>query len=80
MSKQRLYKGFKQVWKAKGAAGIDRQSLSDFASNLSDNLDQLLLELKTKQYKPQAVRRVEIPKEGGGVASRVFGIELSNKP
>lgn len=72
LSKQRLYKGFKQVWKAKGAAGIDRQSLSDFASNLSDNLDQLLLELKTKQYKPQAVRRVEIPKDGGGV--RLLGI------
>ncbi|HIF9487780.1 TPA: group II intron reverse transcriptase/maturase [Photobacterium damselae] len=72
LSKQRLYKGFKQVWKVKGAAGIDRQSLSDFASNLSDNLDQLLLELKTKQYKPQAVRRVEIPKDGGGV--RLLGI------
>ena len=60
------------MWKAKGAAGIDRQSLSDFASNLSDNLDQLLFELKTRQYKPQPVRRVEIPKEGGGV--RLLGI------
>ena len=46
LSKERLYKGFKKVWKAKGAAGIDMQSLSDFASNLSDNLDQLLLELR----------------------------------
>ena len=72
LSKQRLYKGFKQVWKAKGAAGTDKQSLSHFASNLSDNLDQLLLELKTRQYKPQAVRRVVIPKEGGGV--RLLGI------
>ena len=72
LSKERLYKGFKKVWKAKGAAGIDRQSLSDFASNLSDNLDQLLFELKTRQYKPQPVRRVEIPKEGGGV--RLLGI------
>lgn len=58
--------------KAKGAAGIDKQSLSDFASNLSDNLDLLLLELKTKQYCPQPVRRVEIPKDGGGV--RLLGI------
>ena len=58
LDKVRLYKGFKKVWKAKGAAGIDRQSLSDFASNLSDNLDQLFLELKTKQYQPQPVRRV----------------------
>jgi len=48
LSKERLYKGFKKVWKAKGAAGIDKQSLSDFASKLSDELDQLLLELKTK--------------------------------
>lgn len=60
------------MWKAKGAAGIDRQSLSHFASNLSDNLEQLLLELKTKQYKPQPVRRVEIRKEGGG--TRLLGI------
>jgi len=60
------------VWKAKGAAGIDGQSLSDFASNLSNNLDQLLAELQNKQYEPQPVRRVEIPKEGGGI--RLLGI------
>ena len=72
LSKARLYSGFKNVWKAKGAAGIDRQSLSDFASNLSDELDQLLLELKTKQYTPRPVRRVEIPKDDGGV--RLLGI------
>ncbi|WP_305422384.1 group II intron reverse transcriptase/maturase [Photobacterium leiognathi] len=72
LDKARLYKGFKKVWKAKGAAGIDRQSLSDFASNLSDNLDQLFLELKTKQYQPQQVRRGEIPKDDGGV--RLLGI------
>lgn len=72
LNKERLYKGFKKVWKAKGAAGIDKQSLSDYASNLSDNLDQLVSELKTKQYQPQPVKRVEIPKEGGGV--RLLGI------
>lgn len=72
LSKERLYKGFKKVWKAKGAAGIDKQSLSDFASKLSDELDQLLLELKTKQYQPRPVRRVEIPKTDGGV--RLLGI------
>ncbi|WP_254304108.1 reverse transcriptase domain-containing protein [Shewanella sp. VB17] len=72
LSKEKLYKGFRRVWKAKGAAGIDRQSLSDFASNLSDNLDQLLHELSTKQYQAQPVRRVEIPKEDGGV--RLLGI------
>ncbi len=72
LCKRRLYNGFKKVKKAKGAAGIDKQSLSDFALNLSDNLDALLLELTTKQYRPQPVKRVEIPKEGGGV--RLLGI------
>lgn len=72
LNKERLKQGFKKVWKSKGAAGIDQQSLHDFALNLSDNLDQLILELKTKQYRPQPVRRVEIPKEDGGV--RLLGI------
>nr|WP_248386625.1 hypothetical protein [Vibrio sp. ED004] len=31
LNKERLYKGFKKVKKAKGAAGIDEQSLSDYA-------------------------------------------------
>ncbi|MGR5259745.1 group II intron reverse transcriptase/maturase [Vibrio astriarenae] len=72
LSKEMLYKGFKKVKKAKGAAGIDKQSLSDYAENLSNNLDQLLSELKSKQYEPQPVKRVEIPKDDGGV--RLLGI------
>jgi hypothetical protein len=47
LNKARLFKGFKKVFKAKGAAGIDGQSLSAFASNLDNELSQLLLELKT---------------------------------
>ena len=75
LSKARLYKGFKKVFKAKGAAGTDGQSLSEFASNPDDNLEQLRLELDTKRYTPQPVRRVEIPKEGGG--STVTGAPIS---
>lgn len=67
-----LYKGFKKVKSAKGAAGIDRQSISAFASNLEVNLKQLQFELKTKQYQAQPVKRVEIPKDDGGV--RMLGI------
>lgn len=69
---ERLYKGFKKVWKAKGAAGIDKQSLSDYTKNLEVNLKQLQKELKEKQYKPQPVKRVRIPKTGGGI--RLLGI------
>ena len=46
LNKARLFKGFKKVFKARGAAGIDGQSLSAFASNLDNELSQLLLELK----------------------------------
>ena len=72
LNKARLFKGFKKVFKAKGAAGIDGQSLSTFASNLDNELTQLLLELKTKRYQAQPVRRVVIPKDGGG--ERLLGI------
>jgi group II intron reverse transcriptase/maturase len=67
-----LYEGFIKVKRAKGAAGIDKQSLSDFAGDLHNNLNQLQQELQTKQYKPLPVKRVEIPKADGGV--RLLGI------
>jgi RNA-directed DNA polymerase len=67
-----LYKGFKKVKRAKGAAGIDGQSIGAFAENLEINLKQLQLELQTKQYRAQPVKRVEIPKDDGGV--RLLGI------
>lgn len=72
LSKQALYEGFRQVRKAKGAAGIDGQSLSDFEATLNLELDSLLLELKEKRYQPSPVKRVTIPKEGGG--ERALGI------
>ena len=81
LNKARLFKGFKKVFKAKGAAGIDGQSLSAFASNLDNELTQLLLELKTKRYQPQPVRRVIIPKDGAVSVywvSQQSGIEWFN--
>lgn len=55
----------KPVKRNKGKAGADRQSLSDYASDLDNNLKQLLHELQSKTYQPQPVRRVEIPKDDG---------------
>ncbi len=67
-----LLKAFKKVKSAKGAGGIDGQSINDFAASLEANIDCLLAELKEKSYQPLAVRRVEIPKPSGGV--RLLGI------
>lgn len=56
-----------------GAAGVDRQSFTDIERvGLEAWLAKIEEELKQKTYKPQAVRRVMIPKPGGG--ERPLGI------
>ena len=72
LSIRSLSEAFKRVKKNKGAAGVDGQSVSDFATNLESNLHQLLLELKEKRYQSQPVKRVEIDKDDGG--KRLLGI------
>jgi RNA-directed DNA polymerase len=72
LNKQALVDGFKHVRRSKGAAGIDGRSLSEFEVNLDRELDSLLLELQQKRYQPLPVRRVIIPKSGGG--ERALGI------
>lgn len=72
LSKERLRRAFLKVKSAKGAAGVDGQTIEDFACDLQKNLDMLLKELKGKSYRPQPVKRVEIPKAGGG--KRKLGI------
>lgn len=72
LSLRALYEAFKRVKKNKGAAGIDGQSVQDFAQNLESNLKQLLLELQEKRYQPQPVKRVEIDKDDG--SKRLLGI------
>jgi len=63
---------FIEVKRNKGAAGIDNISIENFESNLERNLNQLHHELTAWNYKPNPVRRVEIPKPNGGI--RLLGI------
>ena len=54
----------------KGAPGVDGQSFEMIeASGLEEWLSGLREELRGKTYRPQAVRRVKIPKPGGGERS-----------
>ena len=49
-----------------GAAGVDGQGFEDIeAYGLERWLDELAQELREKRYRPQAVRRVHIPKPDG---------------
>jgi RNA-directed DNA polymerase len=68
----KLREAFKRVKSKRGAAGIDGQTIDDFAASLEENLTILARELREKSYKPLPVRRVEIPKARGGV--RELGI------
>jgi len=67
-----LWKGFCAVKKNGGSAGIDMQSIQDFKANLESEIQQLRKELESWTYRPQPVKRVEIPKSTGGV--RCLGI------
>jgi RNA-directed DNA polymerase len=48
-----------------GAAGVDRQSIERFAANSETYLNELSQALRERSYRPQPVRRVEIPKGDG---------------
>jgi RNA-directed DNA polymerase len=55
-----------------GAAGVDEQSLAEFAEDLTNNLYKLWNRMASGSYFPPPVRRVKIPKDKGGI--RALGI------
>jgi hypothetical protein len=63
-----LAQAFAKVRRARGAPGIDGQSIADFASHQDEELDHLLQAPRTKSYRPLPVKRVMIPKNGRGRA------------
>ncbi len=68
-----LRAAFKRVAANKGAAGVDHVTIKAFARHLEDNLCRLERALGERSYRPQAVRRVWIPKPGRKV-KRPLGI------
>ncbi len=66
LDRRALARAFEKVRRAKGAPGIDGQIIADFEADLLGELTRLVSELRTKSYRPSAVRRVSIPKPGGG--------------
>ena len=48
-----------------GAAGVDGQSIERFAAKADEYLAELSAALREGSYRPQAVKRVEIPKDDG---------------
>jgi len=68
-----LYDAYERVKFNRGGVGVDGQSFAEIESQgLGKWLAEIREELRTKRYKPQPVRRVMIPKPGGG--ERPLGI------
>ena len=67
LSKDNLNAAYLQVVRNKGAAGVDGMTVEELGAYLSENGESIREQLRTRKYKPQPVRRVEIPKPDGGV-------------
>ena len=63
---ENLMRAFERVASNKGAPGPNRQSIKEVSSHLDELLPRLQQELVDGTYRPGMIRRVWIPKPGGG--------------
>jgi RNA-directed DNA polymerase len=63
-AKRTLEAAWERVRRNGGSAGVDRQSIDAFAAQAERYLEELQAALRAGTYRPEAVRRVWIPKPG----------------
>jgi RNA-directed DNA polymerase len=68
-----LMKAYRRVVGNKGAAGVDEMRVEELKPYLKAEWPKIKEQLLEDRYKPQPVRRVEIPK-AGGKGMRMLGI------
>ena len=67
LSRGNMYMALDKVKANKGAGGIDGIEIEDIDQYLRENWVEIRDKIRRRKYKPQPVRRVEIPKPNGGV-------------
>ncbi len=80
--RENLLRALKRVKSNKGSPGIDGMTVGELPGYLKQHWPAIREQLLSGSYKPQPVRRVEIPKPDGGCASWAFQpcwIVLSSK-
>ena len=65
LSKQNLNLAYKQVYRNKGASGVDGVTVDELFSYIKEHKEEILWKIRNRKYKPLPVRRVYIPKENG---------------
>ena len=66
LRKDNLNKAYRKVKSNKGKGGIDGMQVDELLLFLRENQETLIQEIMNGRYKPNPVRRVEIPKENKG--------------
>ena len=66
LRKDNLNDAYRQVKRNKGKGGIDGMQVDELLPFLRENQETLIQEIRGGKYKPNPVRRVEIPKETKG--------------
>ena len=66
LRKDNLNQAYKKVKSNKGAGGIDGMQVDELLPYLKENQEDLIQKVRDGKYKPNPVRRVEIPKEMKG--------------
>ena len=72
LRRENLNEAYKRVYANKGVGGVDGVTVDELRGYLTEHKAELLESIRTRAYKPQPVRRVEIPKENGN--KRMLGI------
>ncbi len=72
LDRENLQRAWKRVKANRGAPGIDGMRIEDFAEFARSHWAEIRQQLERGSYQPQSVRRVSIPKPGGG--ERLLGI------
>lgn len=72
VERKNMEEAYWKVIRNKGAAGIDNMTVAELKPYLTEKWASIKEKLLNGQYKPKPVRRVMIPKPGGG--ERQLGI------
>ena len=65
VSTENLNRAYKRVKKNKGAGGVDGMKVDELLQYLKDNGEEVRQTILVGKYRPNPVRRVEIPKNNG---------------
>ena len=67
LNRDNMALAYKKVIANKGAGGVDGIGVEEIDAYLKENWMEIREKIRNRKYKPQPVRRVEIPKPNGGV-------------